>query len=110
MRAMKTNLVHEVVACYPLDALNDGYVPPGKAGELVRWLKIDQGERESVCVEQLATGGFFLRWEEPPEEKPGENECLSFIDREEPLTREEAFGLVAAVYMPEGFQSEIDAL
>jgi hypothetical protein len=56
---MKKDLLNEVVACYPLDVLNYGYVPPGKAGELVRQLKIDQGERESVRVEQLSTGEFF---------------------------------------------------
>jgi hypothetical protein len=103
---MKENLLNEVVACYPLDALNDGYVPPGEAGELVRRLKIDQGGRESVRVEQLATRDFFLRWEEPPEEEPGEDEVLSFIDREEPLTQEEAFALVAAACFPSNFYSK----
>jgi hypothetical protein len=102
---MINNLLNEVIAYYPLDALNDGYVPPVKAGELVRRLKIDKSERANVRVERLSSGESFLRWEEPPDEEPGEDEVLSFIDREEQLTRGEAFALVAAACFPSNFYS-----
>jgi hypothetical protein len=76
-----------------------------KAGELVRRLKTDQGERENLRVEQLTAGDFFLRWEEPLEEEPRDDEFLSSIDREEQLTRGKAFALVAAACFPSNFYS-----
>jgi hypothetical protein len=48
---------------YPLDAISDGFVPPGKAGELTRQ-NINQRQCERVRVVKLVTGEFFLRWDE----------------------------------------------
>jgi hypothetical protein len=54
----------DVEDIYPLDAVSDGCVPPGEAGELIRQ-NINQHQCEKVRVVKLAiTGEFFLRWDE----------------------------------------------
>jgi hypothetical protein len=123
---------------YPLDALNDGFVPSGDAGELIRQT-INQAQCEKMRVVKLTTGEFFLRWDERHPEMVSLNEytgaaegdrtgdysggdfskakrdehrklydVLPSKSREKPLTREQVLALVVAVTAPDGFADEFE--
>jgi hypothetical protein len=58
---------------YPLDAVSDGFIPPGEAGELIRQ-HVKQRQCEKVRVVKLVTDEFFLRWDERHPETVSQDE------------------------------------
>ena len=117
----------------PLDTITcDDFTPPGAIGDLVKGLNRQQCC--NVCVVRLNDGAFFLRWQERhpemisaeeywtnkgetawvrSEEHDEYKELLDLLPSrnfEMPLTRRQAFALIAACWLPEEFTPEIEAL
>jgi hypothetical protein len=118
-----------VADSFDLDAITESdYEPPAKLANLVR--QINRPGCQWVQIVKSKNGDFSLRWKEthpemiPPdeywkgeewtEEKRQEYQNLVRImppkNFELPLTRQEAFALVAACWLPEEFTAEIEAL
>jgi hypothetical protein len=120
---------------FDLDALVDNicYEPPRKIAALIR--QIDRRQCYQVRVVQLKDGDFFLRWKERhPEmisaeeywrdkgetlltlepEKLAEYQQLAEVlpakHFELPLSRRQAFALIAACYLPDEFEQEVESL
>jgi hypothetical protein len=119
-----------VVEEFELDVLNESDVQlPGKIADLIR--QIDRRQCWRVRVVQLADGEWVLRWKERHPEMLSASEYLGERywtdprarleygqlekllppkDFELPLTRQQAFALLAACWLPEEFASEVTSL
>jgi hypothetical protein len=115
---------------FELDVLNESDVElPGKLADLIR--QIDRRQSRRVRVVQLTGDGWLLRWEERHPEMLSAREYLGeryWTDRqarleyrrlenvlppkrfELPLTRQQAFALVAACWLPEEFAAEVESV
>jgi hypothetical protein len=115
---------------FELDVLNESDTElPGKIADLVR--QIDRRQCRRVRVVHLTGDEWLLRWEERHPEMLPAREYLGeryWTDRqarleywqlekvlppkrfELPLTRQQAFALVAACWLPEEFAAEVDSL
>jgi len=123
-----------IVEAFDLDTIlcDEDYMPPGPIANLVKG--INRQQCCQVCVVLLNDGVFFLRWEERHPEmishedywtSKGETAWLRSEEHDEykqlldvlpsrnferPLTRRQAFALIAACWLPEEFAPEIESL
>ncbi len=121
-----------IVDSFDLDVMEESdYALPPKIAALVR--QIDRSQCSKVRVVQLEEGDFSLRWQElhpemvsteeylgptqtvwrddeKLEEYNQTKEVLPPKEFELPLSRQQAFALIAACWMPEEFAEEVEAL
>jgi hypothetical protein len=115
---------------FELDVLNESDCElPGKLADLIE--QIDRRQCRRVRVVRLTGGDWLLRWEERHPEMLSAREHLGeryWTDRqalleyrrlenvlppkrlELPLTRQQAFALVAACWLPQEFTAEVESL
>jgi hypothetical protein len=120
---------------FDLDVIQESdYEPPGKIAGLIR--QIDRSQCYQVQVVQLKDGDFFLRWKERHPEMvsveeywrdkgqtliraEGGKQLADYRQLEEvlpakhfelPLSRRQAFALMAACYLPDEFEPEVESL
>ncbi len=97
---MQTNLLEETLEVLDCNYGEEPFVPPGKAGKLIRKMNQRRSAHDVELV-KLATGEFSLQWY-----RSGRIEYCEI-----PLTRQQAFALVVATAaVPDEFLPEIDAL
>jgi hypothetical protein len=119
-----------VVEEFELDVLNESDCElPGKIADLIR--QIDRRQCRRVRVVQLIGDEWVLRWEERHPEMLSAREYLGeryWTDQqawleyrqletvlppkqlERPLTRQQAFAIMAACWLPEAFAPEVESL
>ena len=123
-----------IADCFELDALNDdgdgNFEPPGEIAALVH--QINRRQCRQARIVQLQDGQFFLRWQERHPEmvsfdelygrklwEKQHDELAEYRKLEDampprnfelPMSRQEAFALIAACWLPNEFQNDVAAL